>query len=172
MGHSGASDWHAGTCRQLHACGGSAAALSCHTWLPPPAAACLAGAAAAAALPLPPARPTRSCTAAAALPRAPLPAQRRRTQLHAPEQQAAGGVPALQRPCCQTPTVRSSPANACSEAGPQRGSSSPRRAGRSRRLASGRFRSYSRVVCLPCSRHGRFSEWPCWCHQVSKVNSL
>lgn len=47
-------------------------------------------------------------------------------------------------------TVRSSPANFCREAGPQRGSSSPRRAGASSCLASLLLSSYSRVVALPC----------------------
>lgn len=54
-------------------------------------------------------------------------------------------LPAM--PCL---TVRSSPANLWSDAGPQRTSSSPRRAGASNFLASGRFRSHSLVVGLPC----------------------
>lgn len=47
-------------------------------------------------------------------------------------------------------TVRSSPANLWRDAGPQCTSSSPRRAGASNFLASGRFRSHSLVVGLPC----------------------
>jgi hypothetical protein len=46
-------------------------------------------------------------------------------------------------------TLRSSPVNFWREEGPQRGSSSPQRAGLELSRPSGRLRSHSRVVCLP-----------------------